>query len=253
MMENTSVRACARSVLRAAAAARVQGTRSRDPGPVSPRTLGASRAMRAAARVTRAGLDRILIAAAAVRGQGSFGGGAVSVSQGTLVFDGVAISETSARVQALGLAQGGPVTGGRPAADGWSVQTAENGGGAVYMAGGTVTFTGGSTITGTTAVRIARRTRARAQPGTCKHSYTGSRAVARTNTPTDTHAFSRTQAHTCTQARAHTHRHALAHPHLLAHVHTHTCARKHTHARALMQADRVIVWCTWVMSGSAGC
>jgi hypothetical protein len=72
--------------------------------------LPASRAVRAAARAARAGhagLGRTLIAAAATRVQGSVGG-AVGVTQGKLVFDNVAISDTRAAARPLGLVHGGP-------------------------------------------------------------------------------------------------------------------------------------------------
>ena len=56
------------------------------------------------AAVTAARLGRILISAAAARVQGS--GGAVYVEKGTLLFDRVAISDTSAAARPLGLAHG---------------------------------------------------------------------------------------------------------------------------------------------------
>jgi hypothetical protein len=76
--------------------------------------------------------------------------GAVAVSHGTLVLDGVAISDTRA-VRSV------RVAGGGPRRTEWCAQV---NGGAVFMKGGTVTFQGGSSITRTTAVRCAQ-TRAR--------------------------------------------------------------------------------------------
>jgi hypothetical protein len=89
-------------------------------------------------------------------------GGAVFVQKGELVFDGVAISDTSATVRCLGTRSpvGPPATcHGGPAQDRRRVQVQ---GGAVYMADGAVTFNSSSTITRTRAVRPARRTQARA-------------------------------------------------------------------------------------------
>ncbi len=65
------------------------------------------RAAARAARVGHAGLGRSLIAAAATRVQGTYGG-AVWVTQGKLVFDNVAIFETRSAVRPLELAPGGP-------------------------------------------------------------------------------------------------------------------------------------------------
>jgi hypothetical protein len=83
---------------------------------------------------------------------------------GALVFDGVAISNTSAtarrpRTRAPGGASA--TCHGGPAQDRRRVQST---GGAVHMADGAVTFRGSSTITRTQAVRPAR-------PGARKHAH----------------------------------------------------------------------------------
>ena len=83
---------------------------------MSLRTVRASHAVRAAARAGDAGLGRVPIAAPAARVQAR-NGGAVYVAQGTLVFVGVAISDTRTYVRPLGLAHGGRGGGGRPAVD----------------------------------------------------------------------------------------------------------------------------------------
>ncbi len=92
-------------------------------------------------------------------------GGAVAMQRGELVFDGVAISDTSATVRRPSAARAGrPLrlrACGGPVPDRCRVQV---GGGAVYMADGAVTFRGSSTITRTRAVRLARRT--------CNHADT---------------------------------------------------------------------------------
>jgi hypothetical protein len=79
--------------------------------------------------------------------------------EGELVFDGVAISDTSATVRRPSAARAGrPLrlrACGGPAPDRRRVQGY---GGAVLMLGGNVTFRGSSTITRTRAVRPARRT-----------------------------------------------------------------------------------------------
>ena len=88
-------------------------------------------------------------------------GGAVAVQKGELVFDGVAISDTSATVRRPWTrAPVGPSAAccGGPALDRCRVQ---DDGGAVYMDDGAVTFRGSSTITRTQAVRPARRTQSR--------------------------------------------------------------------------------------------
>ncbi len=86
-------------------------------------------------------------------------GGAVIIGKGELVFDGVAISDTSATVRRPSDARAGRARQlracGGPAPDRRRVQ---GGGGAVYTVGGAVTFRGSSTITRTRAVRPARRT-----------------------------------------------------------------------------------------------
>ena len=74
---------------------------------MSLRTVRASHAVRAAARAGDAGLGRVPIAAPAARVQAR-NGGAVYVAQGTLVFVGVAISDTRTYVRPLGLAHGRP-------------------------------------------------------------------------------------------------------------------------------------------------
>ena len=75
--------------------------------------------------------------------------------EGELVFDGVAISDTSATVRRPFAARAGRALRlracGGPAPDRRRVQN----GGAVYMVGGAVTFRGNSTITRTQAVRPA--------------------------------------------------------------------------------------------------
>ena len=87
-------------------------------------------------------------------------GGAVLMHNGELVFDGVAISDTSATARHPSAARAGrPLrlrACGGPAPDRRRVQ---GGGGAVAMGDGAVTFRGSSTITRTRAVRPARRTR----------------------------------------------------------------------------------------------
>ncbi len=144
--------------------------------PVRTYTVRASHAVRAAARAGHAGLCRTSIAAAAACVQAWYGG-AVAVSQGTLVFDGAAISGTRA-------VRSGRVAGVGPRRTGWCAQGYR--GGAVYMENGTVTFQGGSSITGTTAVRLAQ-----------------------------THARQRILGHTQAQVRAQTHArtHANKHSH----------------------------------------
>ena len=83
-------------------------------------------------------------------------GGAVSMGKGALVFDGVAISDTSATARRPSAARAGrPLrlrARGGPAPDRRRVQ---GDGGAVYMGDGAVTFRGSSTITRTRAVRPA--------------------------------------------------------------------------------------------------
>ena len=90
-------------------------------------------------------------------------GGAIAMVKGALVFDGVAISDTSATVRRPSAARAGrPLrlrARGGPAPDRRRVQS---GGGAISMADGAVTFRGSSTITRTQAVRPARRTPSRA-------------------------------------------------------------------------------------------
>ena len=90
-------------------------------------------------------------------------GGAVLMGKGELVFDGVAISDTSATARRPSAARAGrPLrlrACGGPAPDRRRVQSQ---GGAVYMLDGAVTFRGSSTITRTWAVRPARRTRSHA-------------------------------------------------------------------------------------------
>ena len=98
-------------------------------------------------------------------------GGAVAVIRGELVFDGVAISDTSATVRrpldARRSALGPPATcRGGPAPDRWRVQE----GGAICMNDGAVTFRGKSTITRTRAVRLA-----------LMHAHTHARTRARTH------------------------------------------------------------------------
>jgi len=86
-------------------------------------------------------------------------GGAVFMFKGELVFDGVAISDTSATVRRPFDARAGrPLrlrACGGPAPDRRRVQ---GDGGVIAMDGGAVTFRGSSTITRTRAVRPARRT-----------------------------------------------------------------------------------------------
>ena len=83
-------------------------------------------------------------------------GGAVVMGKGELVFDGVAISDTSATVRRPSAARAGrPLrlrACGGPAPDRRRLQS---NGGAVYMVDGNVTFRGSSTITRTRAVRPA--------------------------------------------------------------------------------------------------
>jgi hypothetical protein len=83
-------------------------------------------------------------------------GGAVYMSKGALVFDGVAISDTSATARRPSAARAGRAlrlrARGGPAPDQCRVQSQ---GGAVYMFDGAVTFRGSSTITRTRAVRPA--------------------------------------------------------------------------------------------------
>ena len=95
-------------------------------------------------------------------------GGAVAMIRGELVFDGVAISDTSATVRRpLDAPRSAlrPSCRGGPAPDRWRVQE----GGAILMNDGAVTFNGKSTITRTRAVRLAlmhARTHARARART---------------------------------------------------------------------------------------
>ena len=87
-------------------------------------------------------------------------GGAVIMGKGELVFDGVAISDTSATVRRPFAARAGRALRlracGGPAPDRRRVQ---GNGGAVFMADGNVAFRGSSTIARTRAVRPAQRTR----------------------------------------------------------------------------------------------
>jgi hypothetical protein len=89
-------------------------------------------------------------------------GGAVFMAKGELVFDGVAISDTSATVRRPFDARAGRPLGCVRAAGlrrtGGRVQAQ---GGAIYMLDGNVTFRGNSTILRTQAVRPARRTPSR--------------------------------------------------------------------------------------------
>ncbi len=93
-------------------------------------------------------------------------GGAVAIYKGELVFDGVAISDTSATVRRPSDARAGwalpPSCRGGPAPDRCRAQDGASGGGAICMNDGNVTFRGSSTITRTRAVRPARRTPSRA-------------------------------------------------------------------------------------------
>ena len=86
------------------------------------------------------------------------------MGKGELVFDGVAISDTSATARRPSAARTGrPLrlrACGGPAPDQCRVQSS---GGAVYMVDGAVTFRGSSTITRTLAVRPARRNDSRAR------------------------------------------------------------------------------------------
>ncbi len=90
-------------------------------------------------------------------------GGAVYMQKGRLVFDGVAISDTSATARCPSVARAGrPLrlrACGGPAPDRRRVQIA---GGVIAMFDGAVTFRGSSTITRTRAVRPAQRTPSRA-------------------------------------------------------------------------------------------
>jgi hypothetical protein len=83
------------------------------------------------------------------------------MAKGELVFDGVAISDTSATARRPSAARAGRAPPaaccGGPAPDRRCVQ---NSAGAVYMFDGAVTFRGSSTITRTRAVRPTRRARA---------------------------------------------------------------------------------------------
>jgi hypothetical protein len=83
---------------------------------VRTRTLHDSCVVRAAVRAGHAGLGLVPIAVMAARAQVD-SGGAVYMSQGTLVFDGAAISGTRAVVRPLGPAHDIRGGGGRPAAD----------------------------------------------------------------------------------------------------------------------------------------
>ncbi len=83
-------------------------------------------------------------------------GGVVFMAKGELVFDGVAISDTSATVRRL--RPRAPVGPLRLRARGWPAldrRRVQGEGGAVYMLGGAVTFRGSSTILRTQAVRLA--------------------------------------------------------------------------------------------------
>ena len=100
-------------------------------------------------------------------------GGVVFMFKGELVFDGVAISDTSATVRRPSAARAGcPLrlrACGGPAPDQRRVQ---GDGGAVHMADGNVTFRGSSTITRTRAVRPAL-------PNAHAHARTWSTSVRR--------------------------------------------------------------------------
>ena len=86
-------------------------------------------------------------------------GGSVFMGKGELVFDGVAISDTSAEVRRPRTRTPvGPLRlrgCGGPAPD---RRRAQGDGGAVYMVDGAVTFRGSSKITRTRAVRMALHT-----------------------------------------------------------------------------------------------
>jgi hypothetical protein len=81
------------------------------------------------------------------------------MAKGELVFDGVAISDTSATARRPSAARAGRALRlracGGPAPD---RRRAQRSGGAIVMGDGAVTFRGSSTITRTRAVRPARRT-----------------------------------------------------------------------------------------------
>ena len=85
-------------------------------------------------------------------------GGAVYMGEGELVFDGVAISDTSATVRRPSAARAGRPLRLRACGFVPDRRRVQDGGGAVLMADGAVTFRGSSTITRTRAVRPARRT-----------------------------------------------------------------------------------------------
>ena len=138
------------------------------------------------------GLGPVSIAAAVARVQ-AINGGAVYVAQGTLVFDGVAISSTRADVRPLGLAHGVSVGGGRPAADRGGVRR-------VAAAPCTCTV-GPSRSKGAARSRPPqrcappKRTRPHACVGSRKLRSTGARAHMRTNTHSGTHARACTHRH----------------------------------------------------------
>jgi hypothetical protein len=115
-----------------------------------PRQLASLRAAAHAAR--REGCEPELSASARVQQIG----GAVFMFKGALVFDGVAISDTSAAVRRPSAARAGRALRlhacGGHAPDRRRVQS---NGGAVYIRDGNVTFRGSSTITRTRAVRPA--------------------------------------------------------------------------------------------------
>ncbi len=88
-------------------------------------------------------------------------GGAVFMLNGELVFDGVAISDTSATVRCPSAARAGRPLWLWARAAAPDRCRAQRNGGAVRMVDGAVTFRGSSTILRTRAVRPARRNHSR--------------------------------------------------------------------------------------------
>jgi hypothetical protein len=89
-------------------------------------------------------------------------GGAIAMFKGELVFDGVAISDTSATVRRPSDARAGRALRLRACGFVPDRRRVQGDGGVIVVLGGAVTFRGSSTITRARAVRPARRTPSRA-------------------------------------------------------------------------------------------
>ena len=112
------------------------------------------------------------------------------VEKGTLVFDGVAISDTEA-VRDLRTPHARRPSAGAASADQWRVQLY---GGALYLDDGSVAFRGSSTITRSRAVRL---------PGTCMPMHTCAHACASTRMHTVTRSGTQSHAQAHTRTRVH--------------------------------------------------